>query len=139
MGSRHSADEEGRRLASTIRLRIGTEIRTARRAAGASQAAAAGEAGMSRSQYGRVERGELILLSIEQACRAASAVGLDLSVKTFPNGDPVRDAGQLRLLERFRTLLPSGATWRTEVPLPIPGDRRAWDATLQLLGRRAGC
>ncbi len=63
---------------------------------------------MSRSQYGRVERGELNLLSIEQACRAAAAVGLELSVKTFPNGDPVRDAGQLRLLERFRALLPGG-------------------------------
>jgi transcriptional regulator with XRE-family HTH domain len=139
MGSRHSADEEGRRRWATIRTRIGTEIRTARRVAGASQAAAAQEAGMSRSQFGRVERGELRRLSFEQACRAAAAVGLDVSVRTFPDGDPVRDAGQLRLLERFRGLLPLGATWRTEVPLPIPGDRRAWDATLQLLGRRAGC
>ena len=94
---------------------------------------------MSRSQLGRVERGELVRLTFEQACRAAAAVGLDLSVRTFPDGDPVRDAGQLRLLERFRSLLPVGATWRTEVPLPIPGDRRAWDATLQLLGRKAGC
>jgi hypothetical protein len=94
---------------------------------------------MSRSQLGRIERGELVRLTFEQACRAAGAVGLDLSVRTFPDGDPVRDAGQLRLLERFRSLLPVGATWRTEVPLPIPGDRRAWDATLQLLGRKAGC
>jgi len=139
MGSRHSADEDGRRRSVTIRARVGSEIRTARLAAGASQAAAAGEAGMSRSQYGRIERGELVRLSFEQACRAAAAVGLDLSVRTFPDGDPVRDAGQLRLLERFHALLPMGATWRTEVPLPIPGDRRAWDATLQLLGRKAGC
>ena len=94
---------------------------------------------MSRAQYGRIERGEIATVSFVQASRAAAAVGLRLSLRTFPDGDPVRDVGQLRLLERFRALLPSGAAWRTEVPLPMPGDRRAWDATVGMLGRRAGC
>ena len=33
----------------------------------------------------------------------------------------------------------AGTVWRTEVPLPIPGDRRAWDGVAILLGRTAGC
>jgi hypothetical protein len=36
-------------------------------------------------------------------------------------------------------MLPRSATWRTEVPLPISGDRRAWDAVTEVRGRRAGC
>ncbi len=139
MGSRHAADEDGRQLAAGIRGRIGAEIRQARRAAGVSQDAAAVDAGMSRPQYGRIERGEIIGVTLVQACRAASAVGLRLGLTVFAEGDAVRDAGQLRLLERFRGHLPQGAAWRTEVPLPIAGDRRAWDATVGLLGRRAGC
>jgi len=94
---------------------------------------------MSRAQYGRIERGEIAGISFVQASCAAAAVGLRLSLRTFPDGDPVRDVGQLRLLERFRALLPSGAAWRTEVPLPMPGDRRAWDATVGMLGRCVGC
>ena len=60
-------------------------------------------------------------------------------MRLYPDGDPVRDAAQLGLLERFRRRLPAGARWETEVPLPIQGDRRAWDALVGLRGRRAGC
>lgn len=35
--------------------------------------------------------------------------------------------------------MPAGALWRTEVPFPTPGDRRAWDGYAALHGRRAGC
>jgi hypothetical protein len=94
---------------------------------------------MSHSQISRIERGELRDLTFDQAARAAAAVGLKLVVRTFPDGDPARDAAHLALLERFRRRLPSEATWRTEVPMPIPGDRRAWDAVAILVGRRAGC
>ncbi len=94
---------------------------------------------MSHAQWGRIERGQIRSLTIDQATRAAMAVGLRLVARTFPDGDPVRDAGQLALLERFRTRLPPGVRWDTEVPLPIPGDRRAWDAMLALDGQRAGC
>ena len=51
-------------------------------------------------------------------------------MRAFPAGDPLRDAGQLRLLERLRDRLDPALTWRTEVPLPIDGDRRAWDALI---------
>ncbi len=94
---------------------------------------------MSHAQFGRIERGVLRGLTLDQACRAAAAVGLRLTARAWPDGDPVRDAAQLRLLRRFQERLPPGATWLTEVPLPLPGDRRAWDAVLGLGGRRAGC
>lgn len=58
----------------------------------------------------------------------ASVVGLDVAIRTYPRGDPLRDAGHLRLLERFRRELHPTLKWRTEVPLPIAGDKRAWDA-----------
>ena len=85
---------------------------------------------MSHAQWSRIERGVLLDLSFSQASRAASAVGLRLDVRLYPDGDPARDAGQLALLERFRLRLPAGTRWDTEVPLPIPGDRRAWDQWL---------
>ena len=94
---------------------------------------------MSHAQVGRIERGKLPQLTLEQACRAGMALGLELGAKLYPRGDPVRDRAQLKLLERFRVRLPPGATWDTEVPLPITGDRRAWDGLVRLGGRRAGC
>jgi hypothetical protein len=82
---------------------------------------------MSHAQFGRIERGELRELTVDQLSRACAAVGLRLAVRAYPDGDPVRDTAQMALLERFRSCLPAGTRWRTEVPLPIAGDRRAWD------------
>ena len=54
-------------------------------------------------------------------------VGLDLNVRFYPGGSPLRDAAHIALLERFRLQLSPELTFRTEVPLPGPGDQRAWD------------
>ncbi len=94
---------------------------------------------MSRAQYGRIERVEIVGLTLEQACRAAEAVGLRLGARLFPADDPARDARQTKGLGRLHGFVPPGARWRTEVVFRIPGDRRAWDATIDHLGRRAGC
>jgi hypothetical protein len=67
-----------------------------------------------------------------------AVVGLDLSVRAYPGGPPLRDDAHRQLLIRFRALLPPGTAWRTEVPLPLPGDQRAWDALMTLWGRRVG-
>lgn len=139
MSRRSEKAEHGRRLATRIRAQLGDEIREARRSAAVSQRGAASAAAMSGAQFGRIERAEIAGLSIDQAARAAAAVGLRIAVRTYPDGDPVRDAGQLALLERFRRHLPPAARWATEVPLPIPGDLRAWDGLAVLAGRRAGC
>ena len=73
---------------------------------------------------------------MERFAIACAAVGLRLTARTYPVADPVRDAGQLRLLDRLRARLPAAAPWATEVPLPIPGDRRAFDAATTLRGAR---
>jgi transcriptional regulator with XRE-family HTH domain len=139
MPARNDPSQLGRRLAHRIRSETAEAILTARLDAGISQATAGSVAGMSHAQFGRIERAELRDLTFEQACRAAAAVGLRLSVRTYPDGDPARDGPQLALLERFRRRLPRECRWSTEVPLPMAGDRRAWDGVAELRGQRAGC
>ena len=139
MPTRQDPAVEGGRLATRLRREFGEEIRKARIANGLSQSAVGAAAGMSRAQLGRIERGELSDLAIDQIYCAGLAVGLRLGARLYPDGDAVRDDAQLRLLERFRMILPPVTSWATEVPLPIPGDRRAWDAMIGLNGRRAGC
>jgi hypothetical protein len=85
---------------------------------------------MSGSQFGRIERGELRHVSVEQLSRAAAAVGLRPSLRFYPDGDPVRDAAHVRLLDRFRTRLPDSLTWRTEVPIYGQTDPRSWDGQI---------
>jgi hypothetical protein len=57
-------------------------------------------------------------------------VGLELALRAFPAGDPIRDRAQLALLERLRVRVHPTFRWRTEVPLGIEGDLRAWDAEI---------
>jgi hypothetical protein len=56
---------------------------------------------------------------------------LDLSIRVYPAGDPIRDRAQLALLERLRVRLHPSLRWRTEVPLPIERDLRAWDGEIR--------
>jgi transcriptional regulator with XRE-family HTH domain len=105
-------------------------MRSTRLAVGRSQDVIAHAAGMSPAQYGRLERGEIRHPTIDQLCRACAALGLDLVVRSFPAGDPVRDAAHLRLLGLLRAELHPSLAWRTEVPLPLAGDPRAWDACI---------
>lgn len=63
-----------------------------------------------------------------------AAVGLDVRLRAYVAGDPIRDAGQQRLLGRLRRRAHPGLGWGTEVPLPIDGDRRAWDALIRGAG-----
>jgi hypothetical protein len=85
---------------------------------------------LSPSQVDRFERGNLKDVRLEQLCRLAAAVGLSPSLRFFPDGDPVRDAGHVRLIERLRSRLPTPARLRTEVPLHGRSDARAWDVLL---------
>jgi hypothetical protein len=57
-----------------------------------------------------------------------AAVGRDVRLQAYLAGDPIRDAGTQRLLERFRARLHPSLRMTPEVGLPIPGDLRAWDA-----------
>lgn len=89
-------------------------------------------AGMSHSQVGRIERARHPAVSVMQLARICSVVGLDLSVRTYPNGSRLRDTAHLALIERFRERLSARLSVRREAPLPISGDLRAWD--LLILG-----
>jgi transcriptional regulator with XRE-family HTH domain len=125
-----TGDRLGRAVADAraIRARVATEVREARLNAGLSQAGAARAVGISGAQIGRIERAELRGLTVEQAARVCSAVGLRLVVGIYPAGDAPRDHAHLALLRRFRATLPVGVTMQTEVPIGPPGDLRAWDA-----------
>jgi len=73
-------------------------------------------------------------MTLSSISRVAAAVGLEASLRLFPAGDPVRDAAHVALLGRLRARIHGELRWRTEVPLPVAGDLRAWDATIAGLG-----
>lgn len=121
-----------RALATSRRLTTTaiTEIRDARINSGLSQEELGTAVGISASQVARFERGLLHDLRLEQLCRLSAGVGLEPHLRLYPGGDPIRDAGQVRLLERLRARLPSSWRWRVEVPLNGQTDARAWDAVV---------
>jgi transcriptional regulator with XRE-family HTH domain len=109
---------------------VARETRDARVAHGLSQAAVARAIGVSRSRYSRIERGLAPALAIATAAEMLAVVGLDLSLRAYPAGPPLRDAAHGALLERARVHLHRSLRFATEVPLPAAGDRRAWDAVI---------
>ena len=123
-------------LAKRLKEESEREIRTARIGAAITQEAAGRAVGISHSQYGRFERGELEDVTIEQLCRMAAAVGLTVHLRLYPDADPVRDAAHLRLLERFRASISADLRWRSEVPLRGVGDPRSWDGIVEGHGCR---
>jgi hypothetical protein len=68
----------------------------------------------------------------------AAAVGLRVRIKLYPEGEPIRDAGQVALIRRFREHVGERGRWTFEVPIPLPGDQRALDAVLTLPAGRIG-
>jgi transcriptional regulator with XRE-family HTH domain len=120
--------DRGLDQARLVAVATGAEIRLSRRGAGVSIRTAAASVGMSETMFGRVERGRLPSVTVRQLATACAAVGLKFAARSFLDGDPVRDAGHARLLERLHRELPAGVTWRTEVPVAGRGDPRAWDA-----------
>jgi transcriptional regulator with XRE-family HTH domain len=127
MGTHQRRTDRGHEQAIRIIGSTGAEVRLARRSAGTSIRTAAASVGMSESMFARVERAELRNVTIEQAARACAAVGLKFVGRAYPDGAPVRDVAHIRLLRRLRDQLPAGIAVRTEVPIPIAGDLRAWD------------
>jgi len=112
------------------------EIRDARRGLGLDQRAAARRAGLSASQFGRIERRQLASPTVEQLCRAGRAVGLKPAITWHPADDGPRDRAQLSAFDRFTPLLAPPLLLRREVTLPIRGDQRAWDGRIEAPGGR---
>jgi transcriptional regulator with XRE-family HTH domain len=122
--------DRGTRAGISLTRACGAELRDARLAAGVSQLFVARAAGLSRSELSRIERGAAPWLSIIVVARIAAVLGLDIGLRLYPRENPLRDAGHARLLARLRQRLPESVLMRTEVPLPRPGDPRAWDAVM---------
>jgi hypothetical protein len=80
-----------------------------------------------------MEHVDLMLLA-----RTCAVVGMDLSVKAFPGGEPIRDVAHLAILRELRARLHRSLDWATEVPLPVAGDQRAWDGLIRGSGWRYG-
>jgi transcriptional regulator with XRE-family HTH domain len=130
MPDRERAADRGSRLVRHDLISTGTDIRTARLMAGRTLREVGRAVGMSYSQVGRIERGAHPNVSVRQIARVGAVVGLDVRLRTYPGPVPLRDAGQVALLERLRKRLAQNLSMRTEVPLPIDGDLRAWDAVI---------
>ena len=110
--------------------RLGSELRVARVSAGLSQREVGALVGLSAAQISRIERALAPNVSVSQLVRIGAVLGLDVRVRAYPGGDAVRDAGQARVLQRLRLRVHPRVPFRLEVPLPIVGDLRAWDAWL---------
>lgn len=130
--------DRGRRDGRRAIKELGEQLRLARVAAGLSQGDAGRACGVSYSKVGRIERDEDHGVSVVELAQLLAVVGLQLSARAYPHGSPSRDRAHGELLARLRKGLPAGIGWRTEVPLPNPGDLRAWDALVRLDGRRIG-
>jgi len=138
MAAKEKSADRGARLGRAIVRAMGEELRRGRIAADLTQDAIGKALGWSRSKVSRVERGLIPVVSFLDLARALAVVGLELSVRAYPTGSPMRDRAHLALLERFRQLLSPLLDWRTEVPLPNPGDLRAWDGFIRCSGIRIG-
>jgi hypothetical protein len=74
-------------------------------------------------------------VSIGIVSQVLAVVGQRLSLKAYPDGSPVRDAGHLALLNKLRNQTEPSAKWRFEVPVTRdPEDMRAWDAQANVKG-----
>jgi hypothetical protein len=67
---------------------------------------------------------------IDELAAHCAVLGLQLSLKAYPDSSPVRDVAQLRLIERFRPRVGARFGWRSEVLVRGTGDLRAWDVQL---------
>jgi transcriptional regulator with XRE-family HTH domain len=119
----------GRNRARQLIRKVGDQLRTARVVAGLSTRHVGAIVGISHTHVRRIELGLVKGLDIDLLSRIAAAVGCELSLGIYPAGPPVRDKAHIALLGRLKARLHRSIRWRTEVPIPIPGDLHSADAT----------
>ena len=130
MTARERPSDRGTRTGRATLARLGDELRSARHDRSLSIDAVAGTLTISNAEISRIERGLSPKVPLVTLARFAAVVGLDLSAKFYPGGPTVRDAAQVELLATLRAQLHRSLGWATEVPMPLAGDQRAWDATI---------
>lgn len=115
--------EEAIRRSHQATVALGAELRSGRRACGLSQAEVARALRWSPSRIGRIERGERVSAAHAELAGFAAAVGLTYSGRLFVGETRLRDAGQLKMISGYRSMVTRwGWSCRIEEPLPITGD-----------------
>ncbi|HXI81713.1 MAG TPA: helix-turn-helix domain-containing protein [Verrucomicrobiae bacterium] len=125
------------RIAAADETRLRADLVRARQGSGLSRETVGRASGLSRTIIERIEAGSRPT-TIHELAVFGAVVGLEVRLRAYPAGDPIRDAGQARLLARLRPRLHPSLGWATEVPLPVVGDLRAWDAVIRGPGWRIG-
>lgn len=129
--------DEANRRAARIRRDLVEELRRARVQCGVSQRAVAAQLGCDKATISRIERSLAQDVGIGHLVRHAAAVGLVLRTDLFPAGAPIRDAGQLKVLNRLQPHVRGPFAWLFEMPVG-PNDLRAFDAAAVMPGCRIG-
>jgi len=133
MGTVERIVSRGTRRGESALRRFGEDVRQARMEAAASQGVLGRKVRMSASKVSRAENGKLLSLTVIDASRIATAVGLDLVLKTYPGPRRLRDAAHADRLAHFLQHVGPPLRWQVEVPLPHTAgslEQRAWDAML---------
>ena len=138
MTSRSGPIARAIRVAAQDQARVVADIAQARRGAGLSRGEVGRACGVSRSTFARIESGDRRVTTLAELSCLGAAVGLEVRLRAYAAGDAIRDVEQARVLERLRPRVHVSLGWSTEVPLPIPGDLRAWDAVIRGPGWRIG-
>jgi transcriptional regulator with XRE-family HTH domain len=131
MATRERPADRGRSAARAAVLRLGAEGRAARMAAGLSSRFVGAAISVSHTHVCRFERGQVASPRLDVVGAYFAVLGMELSLRAYPAGDPLRDRGQRALLARFRAEMPPMLAWREEVVFPNRGDLRAWDAEVR--------
>ena len=125
--------DKGVRRSSKAMIDIGEEFRHARLRLGLSQRAVAEAARIDRADYSRIEAGKLTRLALVVAYRTGAVLGLDLSLRAYPGGWTLRDAGQAKREQVLIAAVGQPLRWQTEVPITRDGGRydlRGWDLVI---------
>jgi transcriptional regulator with XRE-family HTH domain len=130
MSSRRRRLDEAKRAAIAELTNLGAELRTGREQAGLTQRAVAATLGWRRERVSRIENTRLHRASLVDLVMHSAALGLTLRARVYPDGPPLRDVGQLSVSQRVLQRISDRWRVRMEVPLSLPGDRRAFDLWL---------
>lgn len=135
MGTRERPSDRGRRRVRDNISRLAWDVRISRIGAGLSLREVAAAADVDHALLWRFEHrhADLQIADLGAVCQV---LGLDLAIRAYPAGDPIRDVAHARLLERLKTRLDPSLGWSTEVPVAGAGDLRAWDAVIRGRGWR---
>jgi len=110
---------------------VALEARNARLGLGLRQVNVARALDVSRARVSRWELGQSAP-SLRDAARWLRIVGLELSVRTYPADNALRDIAHAALIARFLHRLGPNMPYQLEAAVRRVGDRRAWDVRLRI-------